>query len=532
MPSDYPERIKLTKGLSPKAEIQLGTTDYAENLINLRPGPAGLYPLEELTQATLPSEVVATEVNWPTPQFLELGNTKLFIGSTGVSSTTKVNSAGSISALSPVAAIYPTGASLASGYWLGAGVEDLFFISSGSDYLLGDINNSTLVGRAGVANLVSFALDQEQRLSIAGREGDSDLAEFVSLVRTNSPVGIISYSAAGGGQDLGGTSIVWSAPGGGDFSLPYYSFLVGLKLLEEDTAGTSATTWATTYAKVRSALITQIEQRQVGITVLPEGDDIVAHTIWHGRMIAWGTRHTYLLSYREGGYRVDQIYPQGLHNRASFALGTNELLFLSNRQSLCSISTQGAIKELGYSEYLSELDHSSYPYIVISYDPGEGEFYIANRTWTDGPPAYIYTQGELCATNLHPSYVVRGEGGTLYAAYLTGADTSFEYTSGFLSMQDTGLKHVSNMHLKGAGLASAKLALDTRYSQTGALIAGDLLLGSESGLFAGHKRGTEFQLRAEGTVSSSTRLEAIDVRFSYADGRGVRGPRSTGEAGL
>lgn len=95
-----------------------------------------------------------------------------------------------------------------------------------------------------------------------------------------------------------------------------------------------------------------------------------------------------------------ELLDVGLINRGAVGGNLRKQVFVGNDLVVREVTSEG-IKELGYDQYMDELDDDSED-IIVTYDPGGGDFYIGNSSKT-----YLLSPYGMTEVRQHPSGVWR-----------------------------------------------------------------------------------------------------------------------------
>jgi hypothetical protein len=282
-------------------------------------------------------------------------------------------------------------------------------------------------------------------------------------------------------HDCGTGSVVWSRIGYAEFTPGDKNIEAGYRHLKHE-------------GEVLRVL-------RLGDAVMVYGENEVAAMPPHGTTFGW-----------------EELLDVGLANKG--ALGGNEKFhaFVDKNYEVWLADSGLKPQKLGYQEFMENLTLAD---IVVSYDGGKKEFYIA-----DSATGYLLTPYGMCQVFQSPTSVASTKG-TAYGVFNSSTDLYGKVTTDLMDYSNYGrgrdLKTISSLEIGGYGTGTVQTALDYRYDMDAALVRSSWVRVNPQGNAINMVTAAEFRLCIRTSDYSDFDLDYITVRIKFTDRRFRRG---------
>jgi len=177
----------------------------------------------------------------------------------------------------------------------------------------------------------------------------------------------------------------------------------------------------------------------------------------------------------------------------------------------------GKPKNLGYSEYISEMDASE---LVISYNQHQNEYYIS-----DGSVCYILGKSGLCQTHQLVSSVAF-DNGVLYGTHSSDKDPNGTVVTDSLDFGQRALKTLSLMSANCSSRNNMWMGVHWRSSVMGTFQKSREQWVNPTGFVTPSVTAVDFKLAFRAENYKDCKLSNMKVRLKLSDKRGIRGAYS------
>jgi len=507
MAREFPHKVRFA-GLRPERQSVDGGVVFCETLKDMKPTEGDLVGFDAVTNPLDISPAVA----WPFPQLLRGEGVTVVANATGLYTVDESDWTTTAVTTYDIGTPANTKAITTGGVWQFASFQANWFMTNGVDMVLKIPSNSG--DKVMVADDITVQAigGDGNRVFFGGMAGsyftDSSVwTTMLELWKVYSGDDIVTYDD----QVLTTNWIAWSGMAGGEFDWPFVSFIAALGYPE-----------STTVAKIEEVLYSNIENGNIGLLPLRSQGSVQVLKQLGDDMVAYCTDSISYLHKTERGYSQQKLLPVGIASRGAVCGDENEHVFVDHSGVVWRFSAGSKPVKLGYSSSVGALTLAS---ISTTFDSTERDYYIS-----DGTTGYVLSRGGLSEISSIPTTVSRSEDGLVGPIATT--PTAFTLTTEQLKMSVPDLKSIKVVELMCDGITVMTVGADFRYANSGAYITLTAVPGSPEGVFFPRVAGTDFKLKINGTVTANSRLENAIVRFQYASGRSVRGPRGEGFSGI
>lgn len=210
----------------------------------------------------------------------------------------------------------------------------------------------------------------------------------------------------------------------------------------------------------------------------------------------------------------------GLKNRGAMNGDFNQHLFVDLEDTIWRLDSNG-LKELGYSEYMKELDAGD---VIVNFNQYKGDFYIS-----DGVKSFLLSPNGLTEYPYQVSTVWYDDedGHGLCGLPETIDPPTHEplIVSHIIDMGYGGQKTIFLIELGASVMSGAKVAIDWRMSPLSDFQRTTFVPVNNEGIASLIVAGTEFRIcvRSDSFIRDLSSLDYINVRWKMTDLRGLRG---------
>ena len=306
---------------------------------------------------------------------------------------------------------------------------------------------------------------------------------------------------------VGRNFVFWSSIGGGDAFLPFYADLARHGVMGS-TIG---------YGQNKPMWDTYLKRNEWGFMPMP----------WAGKVLKLKSLGENLIVYGENGISVLRPFAEptptlglvstfgvGIPHRSCIGGDEFSHLFIDHAGACWKLDGSLKPSRLGYESYFSPLLDTE---LIISYDSGKGNFYIANEDegFMLSPVGLsrVYQKVHSCC------YV---EGGSIGTMSDTG-EYEFYYRSDLLNFNLAGLKKIEAIELNLSTEAPVYVAVQFRYKTSEAWRESDWVRANNEGIAYLGIQATQFKLLVKGMPFNKIKLSGILVHWKLTDKRAVRG---------
>uniref|UniRef100_A0A6M3JA26 Uncharacterized protein n=1 Tax=viral metagenome TaxID=1070528 RepID=A0A6M3JA26_9ZZZZ len=354
---------------------------------------------------------------------------------------------------------------------------------------------------------------------------------------------------------LNRTSIVTRDPSSGSYTVSssmsgFPRFSTGCNFKGQIVGGNIRTNW---YDCGSGSLIWS----DIGSAMFTPGVKNVAgyrHTPWKGKVLRVKRLGDVVVAYCENGIGILAPHEQtfgfkelldiGIKGRAAVEGTVNKHLFIDADNWLWSIGSDLRPKKLGYQEYIKTLTNA-----VISYNPGEDEFFIS-----DNVRCFLLTMYGMSECHQLISSVAK-LGSTVYGCIRDTNDRDVLIITDALDFGLRGMKTVGTLELGLSCTAPVYVAVDYKYNKTTEFARTSWILCNPNGVVYVPTTAVEFRLCVktagqqgrieeeedgfvitledgsdlllEGANYASFELDYITIRIKVSDKRYIRGTYAT-----
>ena len=189
-------------------------------------------------------------------------------------------------------------------------------------------------------------------------------------------------------------------------------------------------------------------------------------------------------------------------------------LFVDYSGDLWLVGPDGKTKNLGYSEYMLELDAAE---IVVSYNHQQNEYYIS-----DGTKAFIFGANGLCRTHQLVSSIAF-DNGVLYGTYESDTDLGAYVTTDVLDFGQRAFKTLSALAFGCSSASDMWGRVQWRSDVRGSFSSSDWLWVNPTGFITPMITAHDFRLAFKAEDYTDVKLAYIKSRIKLSDHRLIRG---------
>lgn len=219
-------------------------------------------------------------------------------------------------------------------------------------------------------------------------------------------------------------------------------------------------------------------------------------------------------------FGFEEMHDIGIINQGALACALDKHVFVGEDYEVKIVGNVGqlsyrlGVMSLGYSHYIEELAGED---IIVSYDPGTGDFYIGNSQKT-----FLLSSQGMTEVKQHPSTVWRRNNKSYMLPAAEDSNSSY-ICSEIFDMGYRGQKTIFEMETDAHPVEDIELGVD--YSN-------DLInwgteyykVANNMGIATVIASGNAFRFRARfGTIYDSTRMGYVRARYKMTDLKGIRG---------
>jgi hypothetical protein len=220
----------------------------------------------------------------------------------------------------------------------------------------------------------------------------------------------------------------------------------------------------------------------------------------------------------------EELHDVGLINRGAMNGNLREHVFVDNDYNIwrvgIGVDVGGLVIarvnpiRLGYQYYMEQLAGED---IIVSYDPGKGDFYIGNSTKT-----FLLSPKGLTEVMQHPSAVWRSNRHSYAIPDTVDSSLPLIVTEPF-DMTYAGQKTLSIIETDAAVVSDPEAGADCTYDNNSWTLATYKEMNNQ-GIASAVVAGNAFRACLRfGTIYNNTRISYIKARFKMTDLRGIRG---------
>lgn len=215
-----------------------------------------------------------------------------------------------------------------------------------------------------------------------------------------------------------------------------------------------------------------------------------------------------------------ELHNVGLKNRGAMNGDLKRHMFVDLENTIWVLSEEG-LKELGYAEYVEELDAAD---VIVNFDSYKGDFYISDGVSSlllspQGLTNYPYKVSAIWYDN--------EDGNGLCGLPSTPDPPTHEplIVSHIIDMGYRGQKTIFSIELGGALMTDAEVAVDWRMSVSEDFQRTDFVPINDEGIASIISSGIEFRIcmKSKYFITDYSSLDYITLRWKMTDLRGLRG---------
>jgi hypothetical protein len=522
MSREYPHGYKLGRGLSPEAHMRTDQGGLMSICKNVRlGGDDGYYPVIIPTPDSITN--LPANCTWPYPQIFHAKNTTIVATATAVYELDEARSTIGTALSMYDCTDITTELAIDTGVtqpWHFASVEDYWYMTNGQSQVFKLPGISTAApGRVYVANTGVLANDTVITTKVESVVAHKNRFVFGGITGVATDVGADwatifkawRYNAADSQptsdeQVFGDDWLLWGEVGGGDVDWPFYLIMQLLAM----HAGTAVT-------RTREFMLSQIEKGHIGMVRVSASSSIRrVETKGPDLLVMSDNMSCIAVGQDNGGYTPGQTSNHGIAGRGAYSAG----LMIDQNGEL--VNTQEGFEVLGYETELDDSGDTPLTYASISmvHNAHEGETYIS-----DGLYGYVYNRYGLARVTTFISCVMDGNVGVTTG--VTGANT-FDIQTLVENFGFNGVKTVTVMEVLSHGLTVVAAYVSFWEPELAQWVELGPIYGSPDGTFDLMCSGSQFKFRYTGILAAGDKLEKLLVRYQFAEGKSVRGPRGSG----
>ena len=504
MPSDFTRIFPFRNtGMRRDPRARTFKSDFMEHVYNLKCSEIGHESPPTITSNG------DLEVDWPWPQVLQ-GEYNVLIGGEDTIYD---------SSETPLTLYDTTGASTTtlsgSGTWqIADPEEDFWFLANGTDLVWripSNTSNRVYTGTGAGIRCVAKYHDQIIFGGAITPDSVSGLTELVDAWQDTTDKAVTFT-----GQNLDTNWLIFSNAKGNEREYPFIDLLAFLGY-----------TPTTDKDLVKSALIQNIEDEKLALLPLPTSGTIESIRRIGESLMVYTTKEVFVLRPQGTSYSVTRVSDVAVAGRGAVAGDHFEQLYLGSNGTLYRVNSDAAVERLNYQEFLETISDNT---AVLSLDPKERDYYIS-----DGIYSYMWNRAGLSEQSVRPT-ALRISDEDLYGYFTqrtsdrngeTSSADQYTFTTGWFTLNHRGAKEIRFLELFGTQIEATRMKVRYRYDSSGTELTTGWIPGSPDSTFWAGISATELQFTFRGELSSATLsvLEALSIRFMYADNRDVRGPR-------
>jgi hypothetical protein len=211
------------------------------------------------------------------------------------------------------------------------------------------------------------------------------------------------------------------------------------------------------------------------------------------------------------GFGLSKVKRLSIPSRYAIAGDVSTHVFVANGL-LWRITSKG-LEELGYSEYVEQLDQSD---IVISYAENLGDFYIC-----DGSKCFLLTSNGLSEVHYLPTSCWLD--GQQYAFFKSSGDEEARIVTDVLDMGQRGDKTIFTNEVSASSSGTMQTAVDWRKNTSNEFQKTGWKTLNRNGFVRQIINGTEFKLNFKTSDYSDLSIGSLTTRWKMTDMRSLRG---------
>ena len=271
---------------------------------------------------------------------------------------------------------------------------------------------------------------------------------------------------------------------------------------------------------------------------------------WSGDVLAVKQLGKFVIVYGENGITAlnpvsvpmntyGQIHVAGFGIMERSAVGGDLAIhsFVDVEGYIWTLDAQLALTRKGYKQFMEDSrDDAELGPLMVSYDPGENEFYYAySDAAGDTPKAYILSSGGLSRVEQVLSSVQTAP--ALFDTRLVGMfqgvrsdyeDQAFEVVTNPFDMGVRAIKSLETIEVNTDNVTSLQVRVAARNGSSDAFVQGPWINCAPDGSAFPTSSGVEFQVGIKGSLSSlanvNSTVDSLEVDWMRIDSRNVRGP--------
>jgi len=234
-----------------------------------------------------------------------------------------------------------------------------------------------------------------------------------------------------------------------------------------------------------------------------------------GDMVAvYGENGISLLKPAQQMMGIKELNLPGIPTASCVGGCSNSHVFVDYAGDLWLLGPDGKPKNLGYQEYMTELDAGE---IVISHNRQQDEYYIS-----DGSLSFVLGKNGLCRTHQLVSSCAFDEG-VLYGTYESDGDTGAYVTTDVLDFSQRAFKTLEILSFQCSSASDMWGRVDWRSDVRGSFQSSSWLWVNPTGFITPMITAHDFRLAFKAESYVDLKMANIKARLKLSDKRMIRG---------
>jgi len=224
-------------------------------------------------------------------------------------------------------------------------------------------------------------------------------------------------------------------------------------------------------------------------------------------------------------FGLKKLLDVGIASRSAVGGDEKRHVFVTNNGDLWTVDLNLQVERLGYREFFDSMLGKE---IVVSFDPAEREFYIA-----DGEKAFLLTPTGLCEQSQILTSFAHVSGGLVGLEVTdTGArQGAVSLQTDVLDFGNRDIKRVSQIEVGMTGIADVECQVLSRMDGEAEFFESEWRVANASGVCVIPTSGVDLMVGVRGTIVSSTpppKIDYVTVHYQQQGKRFIRGLSNVG----